>query len=200
MSLELVNAIASIVTAVVISATAVAAIVQLRHMRMNNQINALLTVQAEFDAEAYRAADTLVRKEFPEIFEDEGFCDYVIAFLRDQPVIDNAHYSEPRHAARLVANTYENLGTLVKRNILERDLFLDVYSYVIAIAWHDLEGYVALIRSIRGEQSIFENFEYIAMLSKDYLSTHPTVYPSGARRLNPPMPALCARLLDKPRS
>ena len=69
MSLELVSAIASVVTAIVISATAVAAIIQLRHMRMSNQITALLAVQAEVDAKDFRDAEVLMRKEFPEILD-----------------------------------------------------------------------------------------------------------------------------------
>ncbi|MBV8082586.1 MAG: DUF4760 domain-containing protein [Candidatus Eremiobacteraeota bacterium] len=196
MSLELVSAISSVFTAVVIGATAIAAIIQLRHMRMNNQINALLTVQAEFDAEGYRDADLLVRKEFPEILNDEGFCEYLIALLNDQPSVENARYGEARVAARLVSNIYENLGTLVKRNIFDRDLFLDTYSFIIAIAWDGLEGFVALVRATTGQQSIYENFEFIATLSKDHLAADPVTYPRGVRRLNPRVPAIAAKLLD----
>ena len=104
MSLELVNAIASVVTAVVIGATAIAAIIQLRHLRMNNQITALLAVQSEFDAKDFRDADVLMRKEFPDILQDEGFCAYLIAILKNQDPPENSRYAGVRFAARLVAN------------------------------------------------------------------------------------------------
>ena len=63
MSLELVNTLASLVTATVIGATAIAAIVQLRHMRMGNQITALLSLQNEFDSKDFRDAEDVIRKE-----------------------------------------------------------------------------------------------------------------------------------------
>ena len=50
MSLELVNTIATMTTAAVIGATAIAALVQLRHLRAANQITALLAVQNELDS------------------------------------------------------------------------------------------------------------------------------------------------------
>jgi hypothetical protein len=195
LSLELVSAIASVVTAVVIGATAVAAIVQLRHLRMNNQITALLAVQAEFDAKDFRDAELLVRREFPEILDDEGFCANFITFLKDQEPIEDSRYVVPRMAARLVANTYENLGTLVKKDIIDRSLFLDVYAYIIANAWDDLEGFVAIVRSVRGVQTLFINFEYIASISRDELASNPERYPRHAKRLNARLPKAAAKLL-----
>jgi|SRR5215469_1626081 len=189
MSLELVTAISSVVTALVIGATAIAAMIQLRHMRMSNQITALLAIQDEFDAQDYRAADGLIRQEFPAIFEEEGFCEYLIAVLNDRETVENPRYTQARVAARLVGNTYENLGALVKRDIIDRGVFLDVYCWIIANAWDNLEGWVALTRWAVSEPSIYENFEYIAVISKDHLAKHPETYPAGMRRLNPRLPA-----------
>lgn len=195
MSLELVTAISSVVTALVIGATAIAAMIQLRHMRMSNQITALLAIQDEFDAQDYRAADTLIRQEFPAIFEEDGFCEYLIAVLNDRETIENPRYMQARVAARLVGNTYENLGALVKRDIIDRGVFLDVYCWIIANAWDNLEGWVALTRWAVSEPSIYENFEYIAVISKDHLARHPVTYPAGMRRLNPRLPAAAARVV-----
>src|SRR5215469_1751222 len=193
MSLELVTAISSVVTALVIGATAIAAMIQLRHMRMSNQITALLAIQEEFDAQDFRAADTLIRQEFPAIFEEDGFCDYLIAVLNDREAVENARYTQARVAARLVGNTYENLGALVKRDIIDRDVFLDVYSWIIADAWENLEGWVALTRWAVSVPNIYENFEFIAVISKDYLAKNPVSYPARMRRLNPRLPAAAAR-------
>jgi hypothetical protein len=195
MSLELVTAISSVVTAAVIGATAIAAMIQLRHMRMSNQITALLAIQEEFDAQDYRAADSLIRQEFPAMFDEDGFCEYLIAVLNDREAVENARYTQARLAARLVGNTYENLGALVKRDIIDRGVFLDVYSWIIASAWESLEGWVALTRWAVGEVSIYENFEYIAVISKDHLAKHPVTYPPGMRRLNPRLPAAAARVV-----
>jgi hypothetical protein len=196
MSLELVTAISSVVTALVIGATAIAAMIQLRHMRMSNQITALLAIQDEFDSQDYRAADTLIRQEFPAIFEEDGFCEYLVAVMNDREAVENARYTQARVAARLVGNTYENLGALVKRNIIDRAVFLDVYSWIIADAWNNLEGWVALTRWAVNEVSIYENFEYIAVISQDHLAENPVIYPAGLRRLNPRLPAAAARFVE----
>jgi hypothetical protein len=196
LSLELVNAIASVITAVVIGATAIAAIIQLRHLRMNNQITALLAVQAEFDAEAFRDAEALMRREFPEILEDEGFCAYFIAILKDEQPIEGAGYVAARLAARLVANTYENLGVLVKRGIIDRSLLLDVYAYIVASAWDDLEGFVAIIRSLTGEQTLYVNFEYLASIARDGLASNVDQYPREAKRLDARLPKAAVKLLS----
>jgi hypothetical protein len=195
LSLELISAIASVVTAVVIGATAVAAIVQLRHLRMNNQITALLAVQAEFDAKDFRDAEALVRREFPEIFDDEGFCAYWIAVLRDEQPIEHPRYVEARHAARLVANTYENLGVLVKRGIIDKSLLLDVYAYIVASSWDELQGFVALVRSLIGEQTLYVNFEYLASIARDSLASNVDPYPREAKRLDARLPEVAAKLL-----
>jgi hypothetical protein len=195
LSLELVNAVASVFTAVVIGAATVAAIIQLRHLRMNNQITALLAVQAELDAAHFRDAETLVRKEFPEILEDEGFCKYFIAILKDQEPIENARYLGARHAARIVANTYENLGVLVKRGIVDASLLLDVYSYIVASSWDDLQGFVAMIRAVIGQQTLYLNFEYLASIARDELASTDDTYPRRAKRLDARLPKAAVKIL-----
>jgi hypothetical protein len=198
-SLELVNAIASVTTAVVIGATAIAAMIQLRHLRANNQITALLAVQDVFNEKDYRSADALVRKESPEIFSDEGFCAYMIAVLRDEEPIENTRYLEIRQASRFVSNTYEALGVLVKTRILDADLVLDLFGWILATGWSNLEGWVAMVRAATGRQSIYENFEYVASLSRDYLVTRPTAFPQGVKRLNPGLSTPAAKLLAQAR-
>ena len=197
MSPELITAVASVVTAVVIGATAIAAVIQLRHMRVSNQFTALLTVQSEFDAKDFRDAIAMVRKEFPQILDDEDFCAYFIAVLKNQEPIENSRYEATRKAARFVGNTYETLGLLMKKGIVEKDLFLDAYGWPIVNAWSDLDGFVAMIRAGTGERTIFENFEYVASIARDYQIEHPELYPRQVKRLQPRLPAAAAKLLKE---
>jgi len=196
-SLELVSAIASLVTAVVIAATAIAAIIQLRHMRTNNQIAAFLAVRSEFDSDAYRNASSIVRREFPAIWEDAGFCAYMIAILTDREPIEKARYIEARFAARLVSNTHENLGVLIKSRLVDKDLFLDVYSFTVVSMWDDVQGFVALVRALINEPALYENFEYLASIAKDYTVARVPLYPSHAKRLAPQVPPLAAQLINE---
>jgi hypothetical protein len=195
MSLELVNTLASLVTATVIGATAIAAIVQLRHMRMGNQITALLSLQNEFDSKDFREAEDSIRKELGGSHEDPEFCEYCISIARRETPPSHHPYEAVRTAAILVGNTFENLGVLVKNGIVERTLFLDVYSWNVALTWERLEPLVALTRAASGERSIWDNFEYIASISRTYLETHPDTYPSGVKRIDPPLSKIAARLM-----
>jgi hypothetical protein len=95
-----------------------------------------------------------------------------------------------------VGNTHEELGILVKNGIVDKALFLDQYCWVIARDWNLLERFTAYSRAAAANDSIWENFEYLAVLSQDWLREHPSMYPKGLRRLQlhnpwpvPPMPA-----------
>lgn len=49
-------------------------------------------------------------------------------------------------------------------------------------------GLTALARAATGEQAIYENFEYLAVLSKRFLKAHPQTYPAGVGRLELTVP------------
>lgn len=153
-------------------------------------------MQNELDAKDFRDADVLMRKEFPAIMQEADFCAYSVAIGRGQPPMESQRYLEARLAARLIANTYENLGVMVKRGIVDRDLFLDVYSWLIAATWDDLAGFVAIARATTGEQSIFENFEFIASICRDSLAAHPDTYPRETKRLDPQLPEAAKKALS----
>ena len=173
MSLELANVLASVFTALVIAATAIAALGQLRHMRMGNQITALLALQSEFDTQEFRDAEVLVRQDLARMIEDESFCVFLVTYSRQrESVVLRNDFVTLRQSATLIANTYENLGALVKNGIIDRRLFLDIYSWIVAGSWSQLEGFVAIGRTTSGTDSIFENFEYIAAISREWLKSN----------------------------
>ena len=198
MSLEVLSTVASIITAAVITATAIAAIVQLRHLRAGNQINALLTLQNELDSENFREADILVRQEMPTALKDRAFCEACLAYARRQPhsVTLDPNFLKIRQAALFIGNTFENMGGLVKNDIFERRLFLEIYSWIVVSYWNQLEGFTAISRTFTGEQTIWENFEYIAALSRKYLEANPIQYPPGMKRLEVRLPEAARGLAD----
>jgi hypothetical protein len=97
-------------------------------------------------------------------------------------------------AARLTGNTYERLGALVKNGIVDQRIFLDVLGANVLRDWDAIEGYTALLRDATRNQSYYENFEYLTVLSQDHFERTPSTYPKGVRRLqlhNPwPVPPL----------
>jgi len=185
MSLEVVNTLASLTTVVIVAATAIAALVQLRHLNAGNQINAMLAIGQELGAREFRDAAQLVRQELEEAFNDLSFRDFVVAAARNQaqPEI-NSHYMEMQRASLMVGNAYEELGILVKRGIVDKEMFLDRYAWVILANWKKLERPLAFSREAAATDLIWENFEYLAVLAEDWIMGHARgTYPQGVRRM-----------------
>ena len=189
MSLELVNTFGTLLTVAIIAATAIAAMVQLRHLRAGNQINAMLTIGDQIDRREFQDAVTLVYHKLQSALEDPAYRDYVLARNRRLPLPSvSEEYRELHTAAVRVGNTYEELGILAKNNIIERDMFLDRYSFNITSIWNALSKQAAWIRAVAGKDAIWENFEYLTVLAEDFIHDHASMYPKGARRLHPHNP------------
>lgn len=190
MSLELINTFGTVTTVVIVAATAIAALVQLRHLRAGNQINAMLSIGDKFQGQEFQNSLELVQTKLAATLEDPIFRDYVIAIGRRDSLIPDvdARYVAVRRAAILVGNVYEELGILVKNGIVDKTLFLDRYCGVIVGAWHRLEPFAAFIREVVGDPGIWENFELITVLSEDWLQTNLSTYPKTIRRLQPHNP------------
>jgi hypothetical protein len=175
MSLELVSAIASIGTFVVIAATAFAAIVQLHHLRGSNQIVALTEIREVVESEKFQAARHFIVDELPILMQEPGIKEGLLAPLMDKRL-------EP---ASYIGNVFENLGTLVKYRIIDRDIACDLWGGVVVTAWTSLQPVTAIRRQRPGPWiALWENFEYLAVLSEDFYKSHPQgAYPEGVRRM-----------------
>ncbi len=197
MRFELLNTIGTLLTVIIIGATAIAAMVQLRHLRAGNQITAMLSIGNNFDASSYRDAIALIGQKLDEALADPAFRSYEIAWPRGlRPPEVEPEFVEIRRAAILVGNTYEELGLLVKTGIVDQGLFLEHYWGNILDEWKQLGTYTAFVREANGRAALWENFEYLAALAEDWRDSHPTTYPKGIRRMEvhnpwpvPPMPA-----------
>ena len=191
-SLEVLDTIASLLTVAIVSAAAVAALIQLRHMRATNLINSMLAIGENINSAAFNDALELVRRNLQAALADPAFRDYETALSRNLPPPEvSPQYVSLRRAAVLVGNTYEELGYLVKSGLVDRALFLDRYCWKILGAWKRLESYTAFGRGVIGTNKAWELFEYLTVLAEDWLQSHPTVYPKGVRRikLHSPWPA-----------
>jgi hypothetical protein len=184
MSFELINTVGTVITTIVVAATAVAALVQLRHMRAGNQIRAMLNIGAKIQDDAFVNAGEVVNAKLAAALEDPAFRNYVIALRRASSITDvDPNLVLVRRAAVNLGNTYEELGILVKNGIVDDELFLDRYCGVITGAWKHLEKFTAFMRELSGDQGLWEHFELVTVMSEDWLRAHPTSYPEGYRRL-----------------
>ncbi len=178
MSLELLNTFATLGTFVVIAATAIAALVQLRHARHFNQIEAISALQDAITTPEFVAAQHYVLTGLANDLKDPEF--------RYQLNNSRARTGENQVAnARVnaIGNFYENLGLLVRMDLVERDLALNMWSSTASEMWSLLSPVVGIGRRELGE-TLWENYEYFMVLSKKWLAAHPKGdYPAGFERL-----------------
>lgn len=96
--------------------------------------------------------------------------------------------SEEYRRLSVVANYFENLGLLVKTGILDAGIVCELYCSVISDCWDAFGPIVAQRRAVLDLPSLWENFEYVAALSQEWLERHPNGnYPQGVRRSTFPL-------------
>ncbi|HEV7180523.1 MAG TPA: hypothetical protein VGN11_11675, partial [Candidatus Baltobacteraceae bacterium] len=127
MSAEWVTAAGTIGTFVVIAASAVAALMQLRHMRGSNQIVALTECRETLEAPDFRAAQRFVSYDLPKRLEDPN---EVLRIALPQSQFEGEY-----QAIDTVANFFENLGVFVKNRIIDPGLACDMWAYVVMRNW-----------------------------------------------------------------
>jgi hypothetical protein len=178
MSLELVNTLATFGTFLVIAATAIAAVVQLRHARSSNHIAALNELRETTETPQFQAADHFVDTQLSAMLRDPAF--------RHQYAAPSVRTDEMRPLiakANAIGNFYEGMGVLVKTGLVDRELVLQMWCDVVTTNWNSLAPLAAISRRRAGD-AIWENFEYLTVLAQDWQAVHPKgTYPAGMRRL-----------------
>jgi len=171
-SYEVVNSIAAVGTFVVIGATAIAALVQLRHLRASNQLQGLLTVLARVETANFNNWTDGARRVLAERMPDPAF---------RQSVVDGTYEMGDNPWLNL-ANSYEWVGSLVRQRLIEEEAFMDVYSSRVIAAWKLVEPVTALRRR-HGDTSLWENFEYLYIRAQGWEKRHPQgSYPEDVPR------------------
>lgn len=178
MTFDLINTLASVGTLAVITATAGAAIVQLRHIRTSNQIALLTSLHDTLQSADFIDARQFIRQELPVMLRDPARFENVRAFATKKEL----------RLAIMLGNFYENVGMFIRLGTVDRTTVCTLWGGLIDEAWTGLAPLLALIRSDPANYGIWENFEYLATISQDWVAQHPGGnYPRGVRRL--PLPA-----------
>lgn len=172
-SLEAWSTVASIGTFVVITATAVAALAQLRHMRSSNQIAAITDMQRAMESEKFARAQNFVVEQVPKLIDDPVGRSKLSAEILPPDV----------QAVRDVGNFFEVMGVFVKNGIIDRALVCDLWDGIVFRTWKQLEP-VVLIRRKVSSPGTWTNFEYLAVICEESLSKWPGgKYSRGTRRM-----------------
>jgi len=161
--MEVLNTAATVGTFLVIAATAVAAILQLRHMRASNQIEAIQYAVNTFASAPMQRAITFVTDKLERHLEDPVF----------RAEILNGSFDPERHPERMVCNFQEQMGTYVYHGLIPFEIYMDVAVATPHALWEWLEQYIALRRRISDHpEAVYEYFEWLAAKSKAYATKY----------------------------
>lgn len=178
MSLDLVNTSATCATFVVIAATAIAAIVQLRHLRASNQIAAFNELRQAYESPNLSAAHRYVDTQLAHDLEDPAFR-YALAhrFARTDEI-----HGAVKHLLNF-GHFFESIGIVVKAGLLRKEIVLETWSDIIVAGWAQLEPVTAIFRRTQ-DPLAYETFEYLTVLARRWQKEHPNgSYPVSLPRI-----------------
>jgi hypothetical protein len=184
MSLELLNTIAAMGTFLVIAGTAIAALVQLRHMRSNNELAALVGIgQATIPPDIVLNGARIAQTEMEQRMADPAYREMIVSSRVD-----------PQKCPELyLCLFFEEIGTFLKAKLISESTLLEWSGGAYSRYWDLLQGPIALTR--RRLPWAFQNFEYLAMRARKWIAEHPNgTYPPGEPRL-----AVVDRWTDPPK-
>lgn len=174
MTTDSINIAISSATLLVVATASVAAIVQLRHLRTSNQLNAVLEIMNQWNIPGVQAALSEL-KQIPAKMQDPEY----VKMLGAPGSVDRLRYQE-----FLAFDLWEQIGTFVKRGLVDESTLLDITSAQIVNAWKLAEPAIAVLRAERGP-STFENFEYLAVRATLWSRRYPDgTYPARLPRMS----------------
>jgi hypothetical protein len=173
MSSEMLGAVAAIGTFLVIGASAVAALIQLRHMRAGNQLQALLSLENDFRRHELQAAIRYAQEQLAQKLEGERYR----RELEATGFVDST-----AHPELIVCNWFNEIGTLVKHQLVAEAPFMDLFGRLIVHCWALVASAVAIMRRTRGAAQ-YQDFEYLAVRAAAWLDRYPQgTFPRGVVR------------------
>jgi len=173
MSPEWVTAASAGLTLVVIAVTAFAALRQMAHMRMGNQVALFTAYNTEWDSPQFSAAFAFVRTLRAGDLNEETLQGFI-----------TGSWPGELHSIRLIANFFEDMGAFVYSGILSKEIVCTLYSSNVLETWESLAPIVHYVREGRQSQAIWEFFEYLAVASEDHIAASPEgSFPRGVRRM-----------------
>ena len=95
----------------------------------------------------------------------EGLEGVAQRYPTDEDILARYDDSDDDRALLLVAQYFETVATLARRRVLDASLLVDAIGYMIRVRWGTIREFVYHLRKVRGNEYIFENFEWLAMYS-----------------------------------
>ena len=166
------STIASVGTFVVIAATAIAAVVQLQHIRRANQLAGLQSAFAMLTEPSVREIVNFVRHDLSDRLKDPAFRESLHRIPIDRR----------DHPELYLCDMYNHIGSFVRSGLIDERIYLQTDWYNVTLYWSLLRDVVAEGRENRPHT--FENFEWLAARARRWMIEHPHGdYPSSEKRM-----------------
>lgn len=174
MTWEALSAISTFLTLVVISATAVAAVGQLRHMRASNAITGFLGLMDRWSSPHAREVQNYVFSgELARRLQDRAYRDELMRGQADRLTHPEVEYLD----------LWESLGMFLKMGFFSEEAVMESGGPVALAAWPKLTPVIAIIRRKRAATA-YDNFEYLVSRVRMWEASHPQGYfPHGTPHL-----------------
>ncbi len=177
MSAEQLNIVTSVATFLVLTAAAIAALVQLRHIRVSNECSAFTEAFELWYSPQVQASLGFIQNELPAKMKDPEF----------RRELDTAGpVDRSRHPELHYIDYMDNVGVYVMLGGLREDMILHAASQLLVTSWQMLSPTVAIVRRKRGQQ-LYISFEYLTRRAQLWNERYPNGYaPRGFERLPNP--------------
>lgn len=163
----------------VILATAIAAIVQLRHLRSANEIASFTRLLQDWESRDMVEAWDFVQNEIPRLLDDPSFRHELDRRL--PPTSERARLAKACY--RRVGNFFEYMGWMVEMRFLDRENVMRYWAAHILAVWKDFEPLIGIFR--RSDTGVFDRFEYLCALANEWSKKHPEgTFPKGVQRVD----------------
>ncbi|HXW51596.1 MAG TPA: hypothetical protein VEJ41_06355 [Candidatus Acidoferrales bacterium] len=164
MNWEEISAVSTFITMIVIAATAIAAVIQLRHMRAGNAITGFLGFLDKWSSpEARAVANYVFSEELSRKLNDPAYREELLS----GQVVDTLRNPEFQYM-----DFWESIGMFIKLRYVPEDVIMDSGGSFALRAWNRLAPVIALLREARGNQ-VYDNFEYLASRAQLWDRKHP---------------------------
>lgn len=160
------NTFIGMATLAVISIAAAAAVIQLRHLRRANELAGMLSVLHRVEDLDFQRWVDESRKVIASRMPDAAF---------RQSIVDG-NFDRAENPCLSLANSYEWLGSLVRRGLIAEEMVMDLYGVRIIDAWNMLRPIIALRRRRDDLVGILENFEFLYVRAQNFRKTNPVLY------------------------
>jgi uncharacterized protein DUF4760 len=122
--------------------------------------------QMEHERNALAILDAIARLTDPAIVNAFAQLEGIGARYPDDETVRSSFDGSPDDLALiLVAQYVETVACLARRRILDASLLVDAVGFMLRTRWQTIRPFIERLRRVRGNEYLFENFEWLAMYS-----------------------------------